>query len=79
MKIINIEAMNRMDPEDVLLTLALKKIAEPTNEDSLTKCLCLVQKMFSNGSINEQKRDKLKELVFDEDPKLLAFFNLVLQ
>jgi hypothetical protein len=30
--------------------------------------------MYSDGSIDEPKRDKLKELIFDEDPELLSYF-----
>ena len=44
-------------------------------EDCITECLCLLQKMYSVGSIDEQKRDALKELVFDEDPGLLSYFS----
>ena len=44
-------------------------------EDSITDCLCLLQKMYSAGSIDNQKRDALKELVFDEDPELFSYFN----
>ena len=31
--------------------------------------------MYSVGSIDEQKRNFLKELVFDEDPELLSYFS----
>ena len=31
--------------------------------------------MYSVGSIDNQKRDALKELVFDEDPELFSYFN----
>ena len=48
--------------------------SEQNLEDSITVCLCTVQKMYSAGSIDEQQRDSLKELVFGEDPELLSYF-----
>ena len=43
-------------------------------EDSSTNCLISLQKVYSEGLINDDIRDKTKDLIFDEDSTMLALF-----
>ena len=38
-------------------------------------CMLLIQKLYKDGSINDDQRDALKDMVLDEDSILLSFFN----
>ena len=39
------------------------------------KCLELIQILHSDKRINDDQRDNLKDMLFDEDAILLSFFN----
>ena len=41
-------------------------------EDSSTNCLISLQKVYSEGLISDEIRDKAKDLIFDEDSTMLA-------
>ena len=58
--------MSRFDPNNLIsqesgMTLQsfenITEVSESNFEDSITVCLCTVQKMYSAGSIDEQQRD----------------------
>ena len=38
-------------------------------------CMLLIQKLYKEGSINDDQRDALKDMVMDDDSILLSFFN----
>ena len=42
--------------------------------DSSTDCLLLIQQMHKEGTITDDQRDDLKDMVFEEDGTLLSFF-----
>ena len=43
-------------------------------EDIEESCMLLIQKLYKDGSINDDQRDALKDMVLDEDAILLSFF-----
>ena len=43
-------------------------------EDIEESCMNLIQKLYKDGSINNDQRDALKDMVLDEDAILLSFF-----
>ena len=43
-------------------------------EDSQEMCLNLIQKLHQDKRIDNNQRDMLKDMLFDEDAILLSFF-----
>ena len=43
-------------------------------EDDSERCLDLIQKLYTDKLINDEQRDSLKDMLFDEDAILLSFF-----
>ena len=44
------------------------------DDEYAEKCLELIQKLYQAKSINDDQRDLLKDMVFEEDAALLSFF-----
>ena len=42
--------------------------------DPVEKCLTLIGQLYSQGSINDDQRDTLKDMLFEDDATLLSFF-----
>ena len=44
-------------------------------EDDQEKCLDLIQRLHTESQINDDQRNILKDMLFDEDAILLSFFS----
>ena len=56
--------------ESQIKTLAVNQ----TEPEFMVKCLTVVRNLFKDGSISTSERDKLKEMIFDDDQSLLKLF-----